>query len=121
MTTTTERMEYASAAAHDFADAAMVQMFALLNIHERISDEVAAKHHPVLLAALIDAAAKTYAIERQHEAAERIADGLRDIADALKGNTAAISYASAILDTVAQTTFKGTQSQFVEPGKGAPS
>lgn len=121
MTTITERMEYASAAAHDFADAAMVQLFALLNIHERIGDETAAKHHPVLLAALIDAAAKTYAIERQCESADRIADGLRDIADALKGNTAAISYASAILDTVAPQPFKGQPGKFVEPGEGAQS
>jgi len=88
MTTITERMEYASAAAHDFADAAMVQLFKMLGIYERIGDKTAAKHHPVLLAALIEAAAKTYAIERQCESAERIADALRDIADALKGNTA---------------------------------
>ena len=88
MKTITERMEYASAAAHDFADAAMVQLFEMLGIHERIGDETAAKHHPVLLAALIEAAAKTYAIERQCGSADRIADALRDIADALMGDTA---------------------------------
>lgn len=84
MTTITERMEYASTAAHDFADAAMVQLFALLNIHERIGDETAAKHHPVLLAALIEAAAKTYAVERQHEAAELIADAVNDVGMAIR-------------------------------------
>jgi hypothetical protein len=84
MTTITERMEYASAAAHDFADAAMVQLFTLLGIHERIGDETAAKHHPVLLAALIDAAAKTYAIERQCESAERIADAVNDVGMAIR-------------------------------------
>lgn len=114
MTTITERMEYASAAAHDFADAAMVQLFALLNIHERISDEVAAKHHPVLLAALIEAAAKTYAVERQHEAAERIADGLREIADA-------ITRSARALEAMDGPRLTGQSSRFGEPGEGAQS
>lgn len=121
MTTITERMEYASAAAHDFADAAMVQLFQLADIPEGVSDYGAAKHHPTLLAALIDAAAKTYAIERQCESAERIADALRDIADTLKGNTAAISHATAILDTMAPPRFKGKPSRFMEPGEGGQS
>lgn len=117
MTTITERMKYASAAAHDFADAAMVQLFKLLHIHDRISDETAAKHHPALLAALIDAAAKTYAIERQCESAERIADALRDIADAIKGNTTAIRYESALADVLIGPRFNGEPCRFVEPGE----
>ena len=121
MTTITERMEYASAAAHDFADAALAQLFELLHIHERIGVETAAKHHPAVLAALIEAASKTYAVERQCESTERIADALRDIADALKSNTAAISYATAILDTMAPPRFKGKPSRFVEPGEGEQS
>ena len=88
MTTITERMEYASAAAHDFADAAMVQLFEMLHIHQRIGDETAAKHHPALLAALIEAAAKVYAVERQCESLDRIANSLRDTADALRKNGA---------------------------------
>ncbi len=87
MTRVTERMEFASASAHDFADAAMVQLFEMLHIHERTSDETAARTYPSLLAALIDAAAKTYAVERQCEVADRIADALRDIAEALKGQS----------------------------------
>jgi hypothetical protein len=38
----------------------------------------------VLLAALIDAAAKTYAIERQCESAERIADAVNDVGMAIR-------------------------------------
>jgi len=78
MKTITERMEYASAAAHDFADAAMVQLFELLGIRERDGDQVAAARHPVVLATLIDAAARVYAAERQHEAAELIAKAIND-------------------------------------------
>lgn len=78
MTTITERMEFASATAHDFADAAMEQVFGLLHIHERIDDGTAAKQHPEIIAALIAAAAKVYAVERHYESMERIASGLRD-------------------------------------------
>lgn len=85
MTTITERMEYASAAAHDFADAAMVQLFEMLGIHERIDDETAAKQHPEIIAALIGAAAKVYAAERQAELDARIATDLHDIAAELEG------------------------------------
>lgn len=112
MTAITEHMEFASAAAYDFADAAMAHLFELLCIHERIGKETAAKQHPALLATLIEAAAKTYAVERQCESADQIADALRGIADAIKGNTAAISYAAAILDTMAPPRFIGKPERF---------
>lgn len=84
MTTITERIEYASAAAHDCAAAAIEDVRELLGLRvPTIADYEIAKHHPVLLAALIEAAAKVYAAERQYEAAERIADGLMEIADAI--------------------------------------
>ena len=84
MTTITDRVEYANASAHDFADPAIKVLFELLSIDKRIKAETVAKNHSVLLAALIEAAAKTYAVERQYEAAERIADGLFEIADTLR-------------------------------------
>lgn len=84
MTTITERIEYASAASHDFADAATDQIFSLANVTNPVNDEDVFKEHSALIAAMIDAAAKVYAAERQYEAAERIADGLMEIADALK-------------------------------------
>jgi hypothetical protein len=79
MTTITERIEYASAAAHDFAETATEQVFSLANIEDAVSDVKVCKDHSTLIAALIEAAVKTYATERQYEAAELIADSLRDI------------------------------------------
>lgn len=116
MTTISERINFASAMAYDFADVASDQIFALAGIANPVNDETVFKDHSVMIAALTDATAKTYAIERQCESTERIADALRDIADALKGNTAAIAQTLAILDTMAPPRFKGEPCRFVEPG-----
>lgn len=80
MTTITERMGFATDAAHDFADAAMVQLFQLADIPEGVSDNAAAKQHPELLAALIEAAAKVYVVERQCDLLGRVADELQGVA-----------------------------------------
>lgn len=117
MTTITERMEYASAAALDFAADAIDQTRDLLCIHQRIASSTVAERNTTLTAALMDAAVKVYAVERQCEAMEQIAAAITGNADALKGNTAAIYGAIAILDVTAPPWFKGEPRRFVEPGE----
>jgi hypothetical protein len=86
VTTITERMKYASAAAHDFAKSATDQIFDPANIRNTVSDAAVFKEHSALIVAMIDAAARVYAVERQCEVMREVGEALQSVATAIQEN-----------------------------------